>query len=87
MYRESICSYIITCNVGRTLLLGLPRKQNGCHIGYIMYLSTISPHVSRIVDGCQRTSARYETGEWQNHELYLLAENNLFEIRTGQFFL
>ena len=30
-------------NVDKTLLLGLPRKQNGCPIGYIMLLSIISP--------------------------------------------
>ena len=35
--------YSNTNNVGRTLLLGLPRKQNGHPIGYIMLLSVISP--------------------------------------------
>ena len=35
-------------DVGRTLLLGLPRKQNGCPIGYIMFLSVISPLKRRV---------------------------------------
>ena len=38
----TIHEFIIN-NVGRTLLLGLPRKQNGHPIGYIMLLSDISP--------------------------------------------
>ena len=34
---------LILNNVGRTLLLGLPQKQNGYPIGYITLLSVISP--------------------------------------------
>ena len=37
-------SYSYSFNsVGKTLLLGLPRKQDGRPIGYIMLLSLISP--------------------------------------------
>ena len=33
---------IIIINVGRTLILGLPRKQDGLPVGYITLLSLIS---------------------------------------------
>ena len=33
---------VLIINVGRTLILGLPRKRNGCPIGYITLLLVVS---------------------------------------------
>ena len=41
-------TFFIINNVGRTLLLTLPRKQNGRPIGYITLLSIIAPVICRV---------------------------------------
>ena len=37
------CTFHLIINVGKTLILGMPRKQNGHPIGYIVLLTLISP--------------------------------------------
>ena len=40
---ESQIVLLLIINVGRTLILGSPPKQNGRPVGYIILLSLISP--------------------------------------------
>ena len=45
---ESRIVLLLNINVNKTLILGLPRKQNGCPIGYITLLSVISALKRRV---------------------------------------
>ena len=80
LYDAKTIGHII--NVGRTLILGLPRNQNRCPIGYITLLSIIS--LLKLGVQCLWSliynllptpilvgPTRYETGEWQKCKMFL----------------
>ena len=43
--KSQIVLILLIINVGRTLILGMPPKQNGRTVGYITLLTLISPPI------------------------------------------